>query len=314
VDGPDVTLPTAAATRPRLPRTGRRPAAVRLLLPLVCLLLNGGLAQAAGTAQLPGSMGLLDVASPVFSWVDNTLLGWLPVWVRVIAWAALASVISMGIYRVASRQEALDEVKSQVLATRAQLQGFEGDFKDLWPILKQNLGLAGRQLGMTFVPAMVASLPVLFILAWMSNAFDAREPAAGAPVAVTLTAAEGRTLPPLTWRGDGQATQTAPGAWNVTWPAAGSKIELAGTDGSTVLTLPTATPVRTVAQWEWWNRLIGNPGGYLASPGDVAAAHIDLPQPTVFPFGPDWLRGWLPAMLVVLMGLSLYLKFAWRLH
>jgi len=42
--------------------------------------------------------------------------------------------------------------------------------------------------------------------------------------------------------------------------------------------------VRTVAQWEWWNRLIGNPGGYLATPGDVAAAHIDLPQPTVIPF------------------------------
>ena len=285
------------------------------MLPLLaCLLLGGGLAHAADAAQLPGSTGWLDVASPLFYWVDATLLGWLPVWVRVIAWAALASLISMGIYRFTSRQAALDEVKSQVAATRSELQGFEGEFKDLWPILRHNLGLAGKQLWLTFIPAMVASLPVLFILAWMANAFDAHQPTAGAPVAVTLTAAEGRTLPPLTWRGDGKAVEAAPGAWDITWPADGGKIELADAEGSPVLTLPTAVPVRTVAQWEWWNRLIGNPGGYLVSPGDIAAAHIGLPQPTVFPFGPDWLRGWLPLTLVVLMGLSLYLKFAWRLH
>ena len=311
-----MTYLTGVATRPRQTPVGRGPWLLRprTLFLLACMLLSAGLAHAAETAQLPGSTGWLDVASPVLYWVDNTLLGWLPVWVRVIAWSALASLISMLIYRFTSRQAALDEVKAEVLATRSQLQGFEGEFKDLWPILKQNLGLAGRQLWLTFVPAMVASLPVLFILAWMANAFDAHEPVAGAPVPVTLTAAEGRTLPPLSWHGDGKAVETAPGNWDVTWPAAGRRMELVGVDGSPVLTLPTAVPVRTVAQWEWWNRLIGNPGGYLASPGDIAAAHIGLPQPTVFPFGPDWLRGWLPTMLVVLMGMSLYLKFAWRLH
>ena len=78
--------------------------------------------------------------------------------------------------------------------------------------------------------------------------------------------------------------------------------------------LPTAAPVRTVHQREWWNSLIGNPGGYLPQPGDVAVAHIGLPQPTVIPFGPDWLRGWLPMTLIVLVVLSLFLKFHWRLH
>ncbi len=313
---PDVTFLTGVATRARKLHQGRRPWSrpARLLPLLAWALLGAGWAHAADGAQLPGTVGWLDIASPVLSWLDGTLLGWLPVWIRVIGWAALASLISMLIYRFTSRQAALDEVKSQVVATRSDLQGFDGDFKDLWPILRHNLGLAGKQLWLTFVPAMVASLPVVFILAWMANAFDAREPVAGSQVPVTLTAAEGRTLPPLAWRGDGKAVETAPGAWDVTWPAQGGKMELAGADGTPLLTLPTAAPVRTVAQWEWWNRLIGNPGGYLASPGDVATAHIGLPQPTVFPFGPDWLRGWLPAMLVVLMGMSLYLKYAWRLH
>ena len=269
----------------------------------------------AAPSRTAGSTGVLDVASPALSWVDNALLGWLPVWARVVLWAAFASFLSMGIYRLTSRQEKLAEVKTQVAETRARLQGFEGEFDELWPILRRNLALAGKQLGMTFVPAMIASIPVLFILAWMSNAFDARPPAAGEPVPVTLTAAEGRTLPPVTWRGDdGRATETAPGEWTVAWPADGRTLELEDSDGSRLLTLPTAAPVRTVAQWEWWNRLIGNPGGYLPEPGDVAAVHLGLPQPTVLPFGPEWLRGWLPATLLVLVAFSLFLKFAWRLH
>ena len=174
--------------------------------------------------------------------------------------------------------------------------------------------LAGRQLWLTFVPAMIASLPVLFILAWMSNAFDARMPAPGTVVPVTLTAASGHPLPPVSWEGDAKAHETAPGTWDVTWPAEGQSIRLVDSDGSTLLTLPTAAPVATVHQREWWNSLIGNPGGYLPKPGDVAAVQIGLPQPTVIPLGPDWLRGWIPASLIVLVVLSLFLKFHWRLH
>ena len=103
-------------------------------------------------SRTAASTGYLDVASPALSWVDNTLLGWLPVWSRVVLWAAFASFLSMGIYRLTSRQEKLAEVKAQVAETRARLQGFEGEFHELWPILRRNLALAGKQLGMTFLP------------------------------------------------------------------------------------------------------------------------------------------------------------------
>ena len=77
-------------------------------------------------SRTAGSTGYLDVASPALSWADNTLLGWLPVWSRVVLWAAFASFLSMGIYRLTSRQEKLAEVKAQVAETRAP--GFEGEF------------------------------------------------------------------------------------------------------------------------------------------------------------------------------------------
>ncbi|MFO1048574.1 MAG: alkaline phosphatase family protein [Geminicoccaceae bacterium] len=273
----------------------------------------GGAAPAVA-AELAPSHGWLDFAAPALSAVDRGALGWLPVWVRILLWAALASFISMGIYRLTSRQDALAEVKEKVATTRVELQGFDGEFAELWPILKRNLGLAGKQLWLTFVPAMIASLPVLFILAWMSNAFDASAPAPGATVPVTLTAAAGHPLPPVSWQGDAKAHETEPGTWEVSWPAPGQSLQLVDSDGSTLLTLPTAAPVRTVHQREWWNSLIGNPGGYLPKPGDVSAVSIGLPQPTVIPFGPDWLRGWIPAALIVLVVLSLFLKFHWRLH
>jgi hypothetical protein len=265
-------------------------------------------------AQLAPSRGWLDFAAPVLSAINNAILGWLPAWVQILLWAALASFISMGIYRLTSSQTALADVKEKIAATRNDLQGFDGEFSELWPILKRNLGLAGKHLGLTFVPAMIASLPVLFILAWMSNAFDARMPAPGASVPITLTPAAGRTLPPVSWQGDATAPETALGTWAVTWPAEGNTIRLVDSDGSTLLTLPTAAPVRAVHQREWWNSLIGNPGGYLPKPGDVAAVEIGLPQPTVIPLGPDWLRGWIPASLIVLICLSFFLKFHWRLH
>ena len=268
----------------------------------------------AQSVETGPSRGWLDFAAPALSAVDNGVLGWLPAWARILLWAAIASFISMGIYRLTSGQQAIAEIKDKVAATRTELQGFDGEFSELWPILKRNLGLAGRQLWLTFVPAMIASLPVLFVLAWMSNAFDARMPAPGTVVPVTLTAASGHPLPPVSWEGDAKAHETAPGTWDVTWPAEGQSLRLVDSDGSTLLTLPTAAPVGTVHQREWWNSLIGNPGGYLPKPGDVAAVQIGLPQPTVIPFGPDWLRGWIPASLIVLVALSLFLKFHWRLH
>ena len=183
-------------------------------------------------AQLAPSRGWLDFAAPVLSAINNAVLGWLPTWVQILLWAALASFISMGIYRLTSSQTALADVKEKIAATRNDLQGFDGEFSELWPILKRNLALAGKHLGLTFVPAMIASLPVLFILAWMSNAFDARMPAPGAVVPVTLTPAAGHTLPPVSWQGDATAHETSPGTWAVTWPAEGSNVRLVDSDGS----------------------------------------------------------------------------------
>lgn len=275
---------------------------------------NLGLLGAVDPAMVRGSRGYLDVAAPVLSAVDGAALGWAPVALRVVLWSAFAAFVSMLVYRYTSAQGKLAAIKAELVGVRQRLQEFDGEFRQLWPILGRNLALSGKQLGLTFVPAMIATVPVLLVLAWMSNAFDARMPSPGETVRATLVPAESRSLPPVEWRGFGTTSEIAPGTWSIAWPAANAPLTMLDSDGTRLLELPLAAPVRTVAQREWWNAIIGNPAGYLPSPGDVAAIELDLPQPTVLPIGPAWLRGWLATAILVLVVVSIFLKIRWRLH
>ena len=192
---------------------------------------------------------------------------------RVMLWAAFASFISMAHLSAdlapdsARRRQGQDRGDARA-SCRASRASSTSCGRSSSAISASPASISG----LTFVPAMIASLPVLFILAWMSNAFDARTPAAGPTVPVTLAPAD-RPHPAardLAGRRQGGARRrrgpgTSPG--RPTAAPLGSTIPTA----ARCSTLPTAAPVRTVHQREWWNSLIGNPGGYLPTPGDVAA-------------------------------------------
>lgn len=256
-------------------------------------------------------MGVFDVASPIFAWVDGLMSGWLPDTIRLVLWAVVAGVASMALYRVTSNQARLTAIKAEMATLRQEIAAFDGPFSGMWKLVGRNLRLALRQLWVTFVPAVIASLPVIFLLVWVSNSFDATMPAPGEPVEVEAFARDGAMLPALHWRGD--ARVTGEGKWTVAWPDAGRHLELVDADDEVMLTLPPAAPVGVVHQRRWWNTLLGNPAGYLP-PGPVDAVEIDLPRREYLPFGPGWLRGWIPLFFAVVIAVSLLLKILWRLH
>lgn len=259
-------------------------------------------------------MGAFDLASPVFSSVDGLMSGWLPDVGRLAFWAIVTAVVSMALYRFTSNQQRLAANKAEVAALRRKLADFDGPFAEVWPLLRRNFALAGRQLWLTFVPAVIASVPVIFVLVWVSNTFDARMPQAGDRVEVAAIASEGRELPPLQWQSDGEVVESRDGAWQVAWPRQNGSARLVESDGTVLLTLPMKEPVSVVHQRRWWNALVGNPAGYLPSRGDVDVVELDLPRPEFLPFGPDWLRGWMPLFFAIVIACSLLLKFVWRLH
>jgi hypothetical protein len=256
-------------------------------------------------------MGVFDLASPAFAWLDG-LMSWLPATIRLIVWAVVAGFVSMALYRLTSNQAKLAAIKAEMAALRKQISEFDGPFSEMWSLTGRNIALALRQLWVTLWPAVIASVPVIFLLVWVSNTFDATMPNPGQPVGVEAFAADGQTLPPLHWQGeDVQAAGDA--TWTVAWPDAGTPVRLVDGDDQVVLTLPTAAPVGVLHQRRWWNVLLGNPAGYLP-PGPVDAVEIDLPTQEYLPFGPGWLRGWIPLFFAVVIAVSLALKSLWRLH
>lgn len=263
----------------------------------------------AGAAR--AASGVLDLPSPLLGGIDGLLSGWLPPTARLVLWAVVAAVASMALYRVTSNQPRLAAIKAEIVVLRGRIAGFDGPFAEMWGLMRRNLILALRQIWVTLMPALLGSVPVVFLLVWVSNSFDLALPKPGDPVAVQAFARDGAPLPPLRWVPGGART-LGDGRWTVAWPDAGAPLELRDAD-QRLLTLPLAAPAGVVHQRRWWNSLLGNPAGYLP-PGAVDAVDIALPARSYLPFGPAWLRGWMPLFFAVVLAVSLLLKLAWRLH
>ncbi|MEM7025102.1 MAG: hypothetical protein AAF637_21330 [Pseudomonadota bacterium] len=258
-------------------------------------------------------MGLFDLASPLLTWIDGAMVGWLPSTIRLLFWALVTGFVSMLLYRLTSNQKRLGEIKGEMAALRKQISEFDGPMSEMWSLTGRNLTLALRQLWVTLLPALLASIPVIFLLVWVSNTFGTIMPQPGAKIAVEALASHKQSLPQLHWKG-GEAQVEGDDRWIVAWPGPDATMKLSNVDDEALISLPTAAPVGIVHQRRWWNALLGNPAGYLPSPGPVDTVLIGVPAQEFLPFGPAWLRGWMPLFFTVVIAVSLLLKVIWRIH
>lgn len=256
-------------------------------------------------------MGFLDLPAPLFALLERAL-GFLPGIARLGIWALLSAAGAMWLYRRFSRQEELAELKPEIKAAQRRMARYDGPLAGLWPQIGESMRLSGRQMALTLWPALVASLPVLFVLVFLSNHYGHRFPAPGAPVQVTPAEAES---PPgeWHWRGDTDASwQAGAGQWRVPWPE--NAAMLLAPDYGVVLTLPPEAPVTVVHRRRWWNLLLANPAGYLPDAAPVDAVRLGLPRQSFVAFGPDWLGYWEAPYLALLVAFSVLIKVGFRIH
>ena len=265
------------------------------------------------------SRGLLDWPGVVLGWINAPLVAVLPESLVLAFWALVSSFLTMWVYRHFSNQEQLAALRPQVKAVQKKLSNYDGEFSGLKPLIMENFRLSGRHILLALGPALLAGIPVLFVLVWVSNAYGVKFPEPGTLVQVRAIA-DADAATPSQWEWDGAPTRLiegieAPGtAWSVPWPEPGEPIALRAADGATVAELPPERPTPVLHKRQWWNALIGNPGGYLEPGNPAAAVHLDLPKKEMLPFGPDWMRGWEFLYFVLLIIGSLALKFIWRIH
>ena len=185
-------------------------------------------------------MGLLNLPFPLFDALDRAMRGVVPPLAALVVWAVLAAVLSMLLYRAVSRQDAISRIGAEAARARRALLVYDGELDGLRGLAVETLGTSAKQLWLTLVPAIVASLPLVSLLAWLSLAYGHSYPAPGSMVRVeVLPAAAGLSWEPVAER-DGQQ-----GAWRIPWPASGEQARLIDPLQREILSIPPAVP----GQW-----------------------------------------------------------------
>jgi hypothetical protein len=247
-------------------------------------------------------VGVLDLPAPLFAGLDDLLSGLAPPTLRLALWGVIAAALSMGVYWLLSPQRRIAQAKADALAARRALDAHDGELGEAWPLIGRVLRTALRQLGLVTWPAVVGSLPVLALLAWLSTTYGHAFPADGTDIPVRTTpesaAAQVQSLRPET---DAAAE---PGRQIVVLDEAGHVVER----------FLLSAPVPMIHKRQWWNALIGNPIGYLPESSRLEWIELGLPQREYLPLGPSWLRAWYVVFFGVLLAASLAIKVAARIE
>lgn len=239
-------------------------------------------------------MGLFDLPAPLFEWIDGVLDGPLsPTW-RLWLWGLIGGAASMGLYWLLSPQQRIAQNKRELAEAQQALNRFEGEFSEAAPMMKRMLGLAFKQVGIVAIPALIAMLPVLCLLAWMSTSYSYRWPAPGAEV----------------------ETRTTPERFHAEWLAGAGSAQVLITDesGARLANHAMTAPVPVLHKRQWWNLLLGNPAGYLPPELPLDRVEFVLPEKEYLGFGPGWLRGWEFSFFVAVFVGALGLKLGFRIE
>ena len=243
-------------------------------------------------------MGLLDLPSPLFQSAD-LLMQAIPVSVRIAIWAVIGGAVSMWLYGLLSPQEELERVEAEAKDARIKLNAFDGDIDEAGPLIADALRKALRRLWLAFPPALLASLPLLALVVWLSNHYGYQFHDRPSQTAVAVEP------------GNYNATMERPKAAADT--KADRHVVVRAAQGRVVSDVPVRAPVPVIEKWKWWNWFLGNPAGYLPEASPVKRVDLSLRRQDVISIGPSWMRGWEFLFFVLLFAASLTVKKAGRI-
>jgi len=252
-------------------------------------------------------MGLFDLPAPLFGAIDDLLAMALTPMLRLIIWGILAGWLSMVVYGFFSDQGKIGKLKTQQKKQQKDIAKFDGEFAELMPLIRQTLALGFRQLGLALGPALLATIPVLFIIIWVAGEFAYQTPTARSEVLLTTEPASSDIL----WSTTTQV-RIAEAGWVINWPAKEESITM-NADHQHLLTLPLEHDIPIIHKKRWWNLLMANPLGYLPKDGKTDVIHINLPEAVIIASGPSWIRGWMFSFFITLFLSSIIFKRLLRL-
>jgi len=252
-------------------------------------------------------MGIANRAFPFFSAIDAFFARLCSPTIGLILWGILSGVLSMFLYRLLSPQVRISQCKTELTTLRRTLSGFEGEFAQVLPLLRTQIILSLKHVLLTTWPACLASIPVLFLMAWLSV-----ERSYVSPLPETSVAVEAYpTITEMTWSTKNKSL--AAGKWSLMWPPIDRVVAHAEGNHAQIV-IPNALSMPGIHKRQWWNALIGNPAGYIPDSASINRLHFELAPAHYLRFGPSWMRGWEFTFFSVLVLTSIVMKSVFRIH
>jgi len=177
-------------------------------------------------------MGLFDLPAPPFGFIDGVLAMAMPPLLRLVFWGILAGWFTMVLYRLFSDQEKIGALKVLQKNQQKNTAEFDGEFSELLPIIRHTLGLGFKQLGLALGPALLATIPVLFIVIWVAGEFGYVTAVEGSEVFISIEPASSD----IHWLSTAQV-RVSEGGWVINWPSQGQSLTMnEGTVGGAAAT------------------------------------------------------------------------------
>jgi len=252
-------------------------------------------------------MGFFDILNPLFTGIETYCLSWIPAWARVALYGLGSGIATMLLYAKISNQDALAEGKqaSKEALSRLRRLDPEAEFDVVLATMRKAVAEPLKQTKNAAIPALWASLPLVFVLVWLSNSYSYQIPSAGNIIQVRI-----EPFVPLqedngVYRSEGQT-------YSLTWPEFG-QIDLQELTGDFIISIPSSTPAPLIHKRKWWNILIGNPAGYIDESATITSVEFTIPPRELIDFGPHWLRSWLVFYFAALMAAAVAIKVRFKI-
>ncbi len=229
-------------------------------------------------------MGLFNLPSPFYELVDRVVFAAAPAPWRLVFWAIMGAVSSLLLYKWLSPQAKIAATKKRVTEMRRRMLDHDGDdLASAMPLIRAQLTVAFRHLGLVLPATLIASLPALTLMIWLDTSYARALPDGAPTIEVVPPDLEG------SWRTEADIP----------------RITVRERTGNPVADIAVEKPIPQIEKRHWWNVLLGNPAGYLPDQGPVERVTVHLPERAYLPFGPDWARSWMALFVPVFFITSL---------
>ena len=252
-------------------------------------------------------MGFFDILNPVFTGIETYLLSWIPAWARVALYGLGSGIVTMLLYAKVSNQDALTQGKSASKEALSALRKLdpEAEFDVVLATMRKAIAAPLRQAKNAAIPALWASLPLIFVLVWLDNSYSYQAPPVGSSI-------QALTEPFVPLQESDSVHRTEGQTYSLTWPESG-QIELQSLSGDLIISIPSSTHVPLIHKRKWWNMLIGNPAGYIDESAPFDSVEFTHTPRELIGFGPHWIRSWLFIYFAVLMASSIAIKVKFKI-